>query len=290
MQILEIACAKLNLGLDVIGRRADGYHELISVMQSISLCDHLYAEREAEGTLSLDTGGALPADDSNLIIRAARAYFAASGRSFGVRFRLEKNIPMQAGMGGGSADAAAALRALERLSDAPLGEEKLLKISAQLGADVPFCLLGGTQLCRGIGERMLPIKNRLPRYVVAAMAGEGVSTPAAFAALDAAFGDFALPAAEAAVRFPALQVAIEGGSTPLFSANVYNRFEDVIEPLRPAVAVLKQKLLAQGAYAARMSGSGPSVYGLFTSAEAAENAARVLEAEGIRAFSCEMLQ
>ena len=288
--ICEIANAKLNLGLDVIGRRADGYHELISVMQSISLCDKLYAERVQDGTLSLDTGCALPADDSNLIIRAAKAYFAALGESFGVAFKLEKNIPMQAGMGGGSADAAATLRALERLGDKPLGERALLEIAAKLGADVPFCLLGGTRLCRGIGEQMRPVANKLPPSVVVAMAGEGVSTPQAFGALDHVCGDFSAAAAEAEVKFPALLAALEGGSTQLFAASVYNRFECVIEPQRPAVMQLKEQLRACGAYAARMSGSGPSVYGLFASGEDAARAAAQLRDAGVCAFACEMLQ
>ena len=290
MTVKEFAYAKLNLGLDVIGRREDGYHELISVMQSISLCDVLYAQRNATGQLTLDAGGRMRVEENNLVLRAARAYFEVTGAPFGVSFRLEKKIPMQAGMGGGSADAAATLRALERLSEKPLGERALLKIAAGIGADVPFCLVGGTRICRGIGERMELIENHLPPYVVIAMSGEGVSTPAAFAALDQKFGNFAAPSREAELAFPHLIKALEAGDTVGFSKAVYNRFEAVIEELRPHVRALKHELLALGAYVARMSGSGPAVYGLFEKKETAARAAEALCASGATAVACEMLR
>ena len=287
MTVTERAYAKINLSLDVTGRRADGYHELVSVMQSISLCDTLTVSREGEGVV-LDTGGALSADESNLVCRAANAYFAASAR-FGVKITLEKRIPMCAGLGGGSADAAATLRALNRLDGDRFDGEELAASGAGVGADVPFCVLGGTRLCRGIGERMERVENALSAHAVIALAGEGVSTPRAFAALDAEYGDFSFAAREAEQRLPAILEALRFGDLDALSPLLYNRFEPVIERERGAVFSLREALLTAGATVARMSGSGPAVFGLFESAETAERAARALSRENVTALACQLI-
>ena len=286
--VTERAYAKINLSLDVTGRRADGYHELVSVMQSISLCDTLTVSREGEGVV-LDTGGALSADESNLVCRAANAYFAAAGKRFGVRITLDKHIPMCAGLGGGSADAAATLRALNKLDKNRFDMETLSAIGARVGADVPFCVMGGTRLCRGIGERMERVENTLSAHVVIAIAGEGVSTPQAFAALDAEHGDFSLAAREAEQRLPAILEALRFGDLDALSPLLYNRFEPVIERERGAVSSLREALLTAGATVARMSGSGPAVFGLFESAETAERAARALSRENVTALACQLI-
>lgn len=288
MTVSQKAYAKINLTLDVVGKRADGYHDLVSVMQRISLHDTLHASRvEGEG-IHLSTDSTLPTDEGNLIVRAAKAYFAASGAPFGVAFSLEKRIPMQAGLGGGSADAAATLHALNCLDGMRFSTERLCEIGAAVGADVPFCVAGGTQLCRGIGERMQPVESRLRAHLAVAMAGEGVSTPRAFADLDALYGDFAIPAGEAEERTARLAVSLERGDLLATSFLLYNCFEEVICPVRPAVGQIKQALLANGALAACMSGSGPAVFGLFESKKAAEAAAEALAQGGVTAFACEM--
>lgn len=281
--VTTTARAKINLYLKVTGKRPDGYHDLVTVMQSLSLSDTLHFARTGGQELRLDCGGALPGDKSNLIYRAAEAYFAASGARFGVDITLEKRIPMAAGLGGGSADAAATLRALALLDGNRLSEEELLAIAARLGADVPFCLVGGSRLCRGIGERMEPIENNLGGYLVITIAGEGVSTPQAFGALDAIYGDFATVEDLPPV---ALLDAMKKGDIHSAVPHFYNMFEEAIMPLRPAVSACKKALLDHGAAAAMMSGSGPSVWGLFEEEKSARAACAALLESGARAFLC----
>lgn len=287
MSVIEIkAHAKINLFLEVTGKRENGYHDLLTVMQSISLFDRLMVERTAAPGVVLDTGGVLPADDSNLICRAAKAYFAATGAPFGVSVSLQKNIPMQAGMGGGSADAAAMLKALNTLDGGRLTEDELCRIATGIGADVPFCLVGGTRLCRGIGEVMTPVPNLLSGTLVVAIGGEGVSTPAAFGELDRMYGDFR---ERAALTDPApLLEAMGQGNAAAAAPHFFNLFEQAICPQRPFVGQIKQALLEHGAVAAMMSGSGPSVWGLFADPSAAERAKESLLRTGARAYVCEM--
>ena len=281
--LIEKAKAKINLYLKVTGRRPDGYHDLVTVMQSVSLADTLTFERNKGDDIVLNCGGALANDESNLVIRAARAYFAASKAPFGVSITLEKRIPMQAGLGGGSADAAATLRALNTLDGNRFSEEELCAIGATVGADVPFCVVNGTRLCRGIGEKMQPIDNRLGGTLVIAIAGEGVSTPVAFRALDGVYGDFGSVGEEAPA---ALLAAMERGELIGAKPHFYNMFEESVEPIRPAVTACKQTLLACGATHAMMSGTGPSVWGLFPNRQDALCAVEALEKEGARAYLC----
>ena len=254
-------------------------------MQRISLADTLIFKK-AESGLHLDTGGALAADDSNLILRAARAYFAAVGESFGVDIKLEKKIPMKAGLGGGSADAAATLRALNEMNGNKLSEDALCAIGAKIGADVPFCVKGGTQICRGIGERMTPIENNLSPFVVIVMGEEGVSTPRAFAALDATYGDYAGFAQRAQEGLSRLVDCLKNANAATLSDAIFNRFEQTVAQAVPAVLQTKAELLKNGAFAAQMSGSGPSVFGLFERERDAENAAALMKNQGKTAFVC----
>ena len=243
------AYAKINLYLEVVGKRENGYHDLVTVMQSVSLADILtFTRREGEGVV-LDAGDALPADDSNLVIKAAKAYFAASGAPFGVDIRLEKHIPMAAGMGGGSADAAATLRALNTLDQNRFSDDALVEIAAEIGADVPFCLLGGTRLCRGIGEVMTPVSNKLNCALVVAVAGEGVSTPTAFGALDKLYDDF--KDFDKNALLVKLLDGMEKGSISDTVSALFNRFEVAVEPMRPAVSALKKAMLENRALAAQ---------------------------------------
>lgn len=285
MTITQKAHAKINLYLDVTGKRENGYHDVKTVMQSVSLCDILTVEKTAAEGILLDTGGALPADNSNLIVRAAKRYFAASGARFGIRVTLQKHIPMAAGMGGGSADAAATLRALNELDGNRFTVKELAEMGADIGADVPFCVLGGTALCEGIGEVMTPIKTNLNAALVVAMGGEGVSTPQAFAALDARYRDFV--DFESSRSPESLISALQRGSLSDTVGALFNRFEEVVEPQRPAVTEIKRSLLDHGALAAQMSGSGPSVFGIFESARDADRAALALKNENVCAYSCQ---
>lgn len=283
--ISEVAFAKINLYLEVTGKRPDGYHDLVSVMQTVSLADTL-TFRACEGNaahLFCDAAG-LPTDGKNLVIRAANAFFAVYGAAFGVEITLQKRIPAAAGLGGGSADAAATLRGLNRMAGCPFSPGKLREIALAVGADVPFLVEGGTALCRGIGERIAPAQNRADGVFVVAIRGEGVSTPAAFAELDRLFGEYAdyLPKNSP----EGLLGALTQGDRHRAAALLYNSFEEAVLPLRPAARELKEALLEGGAAAALMSGSGPSVFGWFDNENTAERAAKNLISGGARAFVC----
>ena len=287
MRCTKKAYAKINLTLDVVARRADGYHDLKSVMQSVSLCDVLTFTRRENG-FSMTSNGDLPCDERNLVFRAAKAYFAAAGHTFGVHVDLEKHIPMQAGLGGGSADAAATLCALNEMDGERFDVQTLCEIGATIGADVPFCVRGGTAICQGIGERITPVASALQAHVVIAMRGEGVRTPWAFAKLDEKYDTYALVANEADARLARVVEALERGDLFALNGAVYNRFEDVIEQVRPDVASLKRSLRERGATLALMSGSGPAVFGLFATEQAANDARDALLEMGAVAYCCEV--
>lgn len=283
--IFEAAYAKLNLFLEVTGKRRDGYHDLVSVMQTVSLADAL-TFRACEGSAAHLCGelAGVPSDGQNLVIRAANAFFETLGRSFGVEITLQKRIPAAAGLGGGSADAAATLRGLNRMAGEPFSPGTLREIALLLGADVPFLIEGGTALCRGVGERIAPTQNRMGGVFVIAIRGEGVSTPAAFAALDRLFEDYT---AYVPQKSPdELLVALERGETHRAAPYFYNSFEEAVLPLRPAARELKHALLAAGAAVAQMSGSGPAVFGWFEEENTAQRAAKTLLSESTAAFVC----
>ena len=198
MKVFERAYAKINLYLDVTGRDGEGYHTLRSVMQTVGLYDAvtLEAAPAAEPSVSMTVRGPyrVPVGEGNLAYRAAMLYMREAAAPMRVRILLDKHIPVAAGLGGGSADAAAVLRAMRRVTGGRLGMSRLLALAAMLGSDVPFCLLGHTRLCEGRGERMQVLTPCRTVPVVIAPSPERVSTPAAYAALDAAFADFATPA------------------------------------------------------------------------------------------------
>lgn len=278
MQItVEYAYAKVNLFFGITEKSDNGYHGVSTVMHSLSLADVLTvrAEKSPDPEIELQVFGddAVPADSRNLVWKAADAFMRASGQAFSVSIRLEKRIPSQAGMGGGSSDAAAILRAMNRLAGYPFDSGELCTIAATLGSDVPFCLYGGTALCTGRGEivRRLPFAEKL--YAVVVKGEESVSTPRAFAALDSYYRDFdgsvACPE-QSADRMAALA---RQGDTVGIAANLYNIFESVIYPECPEAKAFRDRLLAEGADGALLSGSGSAVFGLFKSREDAERAA-----------------
>ncbi len=305
MKMTAAAYAKINLFLDITARRPDGYHTIAGVMQAVSLCDSVTVEVEepvgkhlcvlgprpgrAEEICLTCSNPALPTDGKNLAWRAAEAFFAATG--CGCRrltLHIDKHIPAAAGLAGGSTDAAAVLRALNALYDRPLDDRALCAVGVKLGADVPFCILGGTHRTEGVGEVLTPLASMPACTLVIACAGEGVSTPAAYGALDRLYGDFA-PAAYAPRRddLAALCAALEAGSLHDVSAHTFNLFESAVLPERPVARGIRESLAAAGALAAMMSGSGPSVFGIFADPATAAAAAATLQAQGIPAWVCE---
>lgn len=263
MSCVEKAYAKVNLTLAVGEKRLDGYHEVVSVMQRVSLCDTLTAERMASGISLTCSDPALPAGEENLAHRAASLFFRETGIAGGAALTLEKRIPSQAGLGGGSSDAASALLALRKLYAPALSDTELETMAAALGSDVPFFIRGGTQLATGRGEVLSPLPPLTDGWFVIVKPTESFSTPAMYRRLDE------LPPA-CTPPLPPLQ-----GGLPALAAGLFNRFEAAI-PAGSTVWDIKARLAAYGALASLLSGSGSAVFGLFDTETAARAAVEAL--------------
>lgn len=281
----QSAPAKVNLALDILGRRPDGYHEMRMVMQTVSLCDTVACQEAVAGFSLTARGLALPAGKKTLEQRAAEAFFAAAGRACpGLAVTLEKTVPAYAGLGGGSADVAALLRLLRERYAPDMPPERLEEIGAAVGSDMPFCVRGGTALAEGRGERLTDLPPLPECRFVICKPGFDLPTPRMFARLRFD-GDCPRPDVDGMVR------ALERGDLKDAAGRVGNVFEEVLEgPERREIDGIKDTLLRHGALAAAMSGSGPAVFGLFTpdaeTAGAAEalrrRYAQVFEAEPVR--------
>lgn len=263
MKCVEKAYAKVNLTLAVGEKRPDGYHEVVSVMQRVSLHDTLTAERTASGISLTCSDPTLPAGEENLAHRAASLFFRETGIAGGAALTLEKRIPSQAGLGGGSSDAASALLALRKLYAPALSDTELETMAAALGSDVPFFIRGGTQLATGRGEVLSPLPPLTDGWFVIVKPTESFSTPAMYRRLDN------LPPA-CTPPLPPLQ-----GGLPALAAGLFNRFEAAI-PAGSAVWDIKARLAAYGALASLLSGSGSAVFGLFDTETAARAAVEAL--------------
>ena len=273
MAVLEVrAYAKLNLALDVLGRRADGYHEMRMVMQSVTLSDRIRLETGTGRPLRMTTDlGFLPSNEKNLAaVAALRLCEAAGVSSEGLAIDLWKTIPVCAGLAGGSADAAAVLRGLNRLMRLGLSSAELAEIGARVGSDVPYCVRGGTALAEGRGERLTPLPP-LPRcHVVLCKPAFSVSTPDLFERIDVV----------RLRRRPdtlGLLGALEAGDLAGVARRMYNVFEDALPPRRAGeIGEIRNSLIQYGALGASMSGTGPTVFGLFRDASAARHACSAL--------------
>lgn len=263
MSCVEKAYAKVNLTLAVGEKRLDGYHEVVSVMQRVSLHDTLTAEQTREGITLTCSDPALPSGEENLAHRAASLFFRETGIAGGAALTLEKRIPSQAGLGGGSSDAASALLALRKLYAPALPDTELETMAAALGSDVPFFIRGGTQLATGRGEVLSPLPPLTDGWFVIVKPTESFSTPAMYRRLDN------LPPA-CTPPLPPLQ-----GGLPALAAGLFNRFEAAI-PAGSAVWDIKARLAAYGALASLLSGSGSAVFGLFDTETAARAAVEAL--------------
>lgn len=278
--------AKINLFLDVEGIREDGYHNIVSVMQTIDWSDTLFFEKTNGTEIALTCSDPLiPTDRKNTVFKAATLFREKTGISAGVSIHIEKNIPSAAGLAGGSADAAAALMGLNQLFDMPLSQEDLLLLGSRIGADVPFCMVGGTQKTTGIGEIMEPFPELPPCYIVCGKVGEGVSTPEAYSELDKKYVFFENYSGKKDV-LASLYQTLEQGTLDRIKDGMYNIFEGVIEKQRPSVTQLKKALVDTGATVAMMSGSGPSVFGIFKEKQTAEHACDTLQALGAQCRVC----
>jgi 4-diphosphocytidyl-2-C-methyl-D-erythritol kinase len=271
-----LAPAKLNLGLRITGRRPDGLHEIESVFTPLDLADELELAIEPgvrpEVSLAVSGADALAADERNLAFRAAASFLRAARLSAQVRIALAKRIPLAAGLGGGSSDAGAVLRALAEHFPGAVAEENLAELALGLGADVPFFLDPRPAIVSGIGERRAPLRSRLlPLAVLLANPGAPLSTREVFAATAARPGAFA-PAGDLAELWREALAGPPEGLVARLAPLLANDLEPAAERLCPALAPLRAALRAAGAAAVGLSGSGATLYGLFATREEAEAA------------------
>lgn len=275
--LCEPAFAKVNLTLDVLCKRDDGYHEVETVMQSVSLCDDI--------EIDLDTGKpwrivcdaeGIPLDARNLVWKAARLFFDAVGKEpDGIEIRIGKRIPSEAGLAGGSADAAAVLRALNRAHGKPFTDDALAELSAKIGSDIPFCTRVQTALARGRGEKLTPLEVNAQIYYVICKPKLAFSTPKLYAKLDT------VPIKHRPDT-SAMCDALRDGNTERIGALLCNVFEEAA--LEPQIEEIKLGLLKNGACGAQMTGSGSAVFGIFTTPDSANKAADAMRKENIQVF------
>lgn len=263
------APAKVNLTLDILGKRPDGYHEMEMVMQSVSLCDQIHLDLGFPGGVRAESGlRFLPNDKGNLAVSAALAFRRATGQRWrDLKISIQKHIPVCAGTAGGSSDAAAVLRGLNTLTQAGLSLEELAKIGEEVGSDVPYCVLGSTALAKGRGEVLTPLPALPSCYILLCKPRFAISTPALFREWDK-------KKRRLRPDTKGILAALEQGDLLAVARRMFNVFEDVLPPhQRREIVEIKNSLLQAGALGATMSGTGPTVLGLFQE-EALAQAAR----------------
>lgn len=260
-EVILRARAKINLSLDVLGKYPNGYHEVKMVMQNIGIYDRLIVKKIPEDDIRLRANlFFLPVNENNLIYRAAKMLKDEFGIKEGIEVDLNKFIPVSAGLAGGSTDAASTLVAMNRLFDLKLSMAKLMEYGVQLGADVPYCLLRGTALAEGIGEKLTKLKPLPKCNILIAKPPINVSTRMVYENLDAA-ENLEHP------RTDDLLAAIDAGDIYGVAQNMGNVLESVTVPMYPVIDTIKSDMLNRGAINAMMSGSGPTVFGIFKNQE-----------------------
>ncbi len=265
-QLTIYANAKINLALDVLNRRPDGYHTVRMIMQSLSLCDTLTLRRQEVPGIILVAQNPhhfpdVTWDEHNLIYKAAKLFMDTYNIKEGIQITIDKQIPSAAGLAGGSSDAAATLKGLNQLFELNLSMEELQTLGVKLGADVPYCIQLGTALSEGIGEVLTPLKPAPALYCTLVKPSASVSTKYVYEHLN--LKEAKHPDIDAALS------AIETGSISKLCANLDNILEPVARELCPEVETIENKLMELGALGACMSGSGPTVFGLFSDGNAA---------------------
>lgn len=272
MDKLELkALAKINLGLDVLGRRENGYHDVRMVMQTIHLYDDVTLEKTKEPGIHLETNlSYLPVDENNIAYKAAKLLRDEFGITEGIRIRLKKFIPVAAGMAGGSTNAAAVLFGMNRMYGLGLTEQQLKDRGVKLGADVPYCIMRGTVLAEGIGEILTPLPPMPKCYVLIAKPGISVSTKIVYEKFDA-LKDVEHP------DIDRLMLGLENGKLAEVASSMGNVLEGVTIGLYPVIENIKQVMIQEGALNAMMSGSGPTVFGIFEDRRTAKKAYNVLK-------------
>lgn len=277
MKIMEKAAAKINLTLDVLNKRDDGYHEVEMIMTMVDLADRIEMQELPRDTIIISSqAGYIPLDEKNLAFQAAKLIKDRYDVRQGVYIHLDKKIPVAAGLAGGSSDAAATLRGLNRLWQLHIPTEELQKLGAELGSDVPFCVTGGTAIARGRGEKLEPIGSPPPCWVVLAKPPINVSTSEIYGKLDARTIERHPPT-------PKVLEAIANKDFDAMCAGLGNVLEEVTLRLYPEVRQLKKCMEHLGADGVLMSGSGPTVFAL-----AAKRSKAIRIYNGLRGFCKEV--
>lgn len=274
-QISVKALAKINLGLDVVRRREDGYHEVRMIMQTIHLFDRLEIARTGTGKIVITTNlSFLPTNENNLVYKAAKLLMDEFQIKDGIEVKLHKHIPVAAGMAGGSTDAAAVLYGMNRIFDLGLSREELMERGVKLGADVPYCVMRGTALAEGIGEKLTPLTSMVKCPVLIAKPQISVSTKFVYENLK-------LNAKTPHPDIDRLVADIEEKNLSKIAADMGNVLETVTIPNYPVIADIKQNMLEHGALNSMMSGSGPTVFGLFDKESTAVAAYEAMRESGL---------
>lgn len=266
------AYAKINLGLDVIRRLPNGYHQVKMVMQSVGLRDELTFEETESGIAITTDAAGLSTGEDNLIYKAARLMLDKYGISSGLRIHLRKNIPVAAGMAGGSTDAAATMKGINHIFRLGLTPAQLMEDGVSIGADVPYCILGGTALAEGIGEKLTPLPPMPPCHILIDKPDISVSTKYVYTHLDAQ-GIACHP------DIDGMGEAIRTGSLKGITERMENVLETVTVPAHPVIDTIKKQMLGLGAANSLMSGSGPTVFGIFPDKAKAQTALERLRDE-----------
>ncbi len=275
--LYESAYAKINLTLDILCKREDGFHDLETIMQTLSLCDDVEIDVQTgkEWTLWCDKED-VPCDSRNLAWKAAELFEQHSGRNLGgVAIRIKKRIPSQAGMGGGSSDAAAVLRMLNRYCGHLFSEMELADLGGRIGSDVPFCVAGGTCMCEGRGERLRRLPAMPECTILVCKPEFGVSTPALYRTIDE----------KEILRRPdnaAMEQALKAKDLASIARGVWNVFDPVVSEVHPEMNEIRDVMQQCGALGQQMTGSGSAFFGVMPDAQSAERAAEQLR----RRYSC----
>lgn len=279
-QITIPTYAKINLSLDVVGKRENGYHDLKMVMQSVSLHDDVTVERTDGIEISLTCNVPhVPCNESNIAAKAALRFFEALGKCEGLRIHLEKRIPMAAGLAGGSGNGAGVLLALNEMYGRPFSSERLREIGLTVGADVPFCLLGGTALAEGLGEVLTPLPPLPDCAILLVKPRFNISTVRVFTQLN-----------WRAVRYhpdtAGLIRQLKAGAVGSTARHMYNVLETVTATEHPEICAIKSQMIDLGAEGSIMSGSGPTVFGIFTDEQKAQAALSRFSQQYEQCFLC----
>ncbi len=280
---VTVSCpAKINLSLDVIKKRTDGYHELKMIMQTVDISDFVSVKLTADNKISVFSDSKkIPLDENNTAKKAAKVFFEKLNKSGGAEIMIKKNIPVGAGMAGGSADAAGTLKALNILTGRPFSDSKLETFAKEVGADVPFCVRGGAQFCEGIGEILTPLPEMKNVYVTIAKPKFSVSTPWVY-------NNLVLDEKSVHPDNSELKNALESGEYEKFALFSGNTLEAVTSSNHSEIEEYKKVMLECGAFFSMMTGSGPAVFGIFRGEEEAKKAAKVLKEKTDEVFTVKM--